>query len=72
MKDEKVECKRCGKILHKYGLKEHMKNHFNLDTGSLKCDICLKEFGRVSLLKIHKLTHIKRDKSFKCDQCDKA
>ena len=72
MKDAKVECERCGKILHKYHLKDHMKNHFNLDTGALKCDICLKEVGRVSLLKIHKLTHTERDKSFKCDQCDKA
>ena len=71
IQDEKVNCKHCGRDVHKYSFKSHMKNHLNRETGALKCDLCLKIFARVETLKKHQLTHTDQVKSFKCDQCDK-
>ncbi|OWF34703.1 zinc finger protein 208-like [Mizuhopecten yessoensis] len=61
-------CEVCGKILTKGELKRHMAEH--ILKKQYQCDMCFKQFPRLSGLKRHMTVHV-NDKKYICDICGK-
>ena len=62
-------CKVCGKAFKR---DTHLKVHQMIHTNErpFPCEVCEKSFRQRGDLKMHRLTHSKRDKPWKCDDCD--
>ena len=75
-KDDKIKCKFCNKVKHKYDIKEHEQGHIDFDAEKYKCERCLRVFSRSFEHKNHMKKHENTDNNIienhKCDQCDKS
>jgi len=63
---ETVTCQHCKKIIRKENAYAHMKLHSETKH---TCDICNKNFPRLTLYKYHMKSH-SGVKEFKCNECD--
>ena len=64
---EKLPCEICGKLIGRYGMRNHLFKH----SKPMACDLCDAAFAKPNALKMHKLSQ-HNDEShakFKCDEC---